>query len=319
MSTTYLCKKCNIRKEHYNDLKKHLYKKKQCSKNLDAFNYSEDQIIILTLLPYFDNKHIVNDQELEIFKSSTELFKNKDKLFNILETIDKTKTKKCLYCDKEFSKNIDLRKHILLSCFLKELEKNNDNNLNKGVSIVSNSNNINIGNIGNISNITNIYVNIKNPVPFDEDWDISKIDLEKKTNLLFSKIMYTKLLEEILKNDINLNVIIDKDNDSGMVYKNDIDQYIQMKLKDIIDNSMDKLKKHLLNINELSSDICLDDCLLPSKNIIEKKHSEYKTNMKIQKIVNELVANIYETKKNDAINISNNISNSDSDRTVKGF
>jgi len=48
--------------------------------------------------------------------------------------------------------------------------------------------------------------------------------------------MYTELLEEILKNDINLNVIIDKDNDSAMVYKNSVDKYIQMKLKDIISN-----------------------------------------------------------------------------------
>jgi len=313
MSTTYLCKKCNIRKKHYNDLKKHLYKKKQCSKNLNAFNYSDDQLLILTLLPYFDNIHCVDEKELENFKTSNNLFKNKDKLFNILEIIDKTKTKKCLYCDKEFSKNIELRKHILLSCFYNELEKNK-NDISKTSTIINN--NINIGNINNINNITNIYVNVKNPIPFDEDWDISQIDLEKKTNLLFSKIMYTKLLEEILKNDINLNVIIDKDNDSGMVYKNDIDKYIQMKLKDIVDNSMDKLKKHLININEVSSDICLDDCLLPSKNIIEKKHSEYKTNLKIQKIVNDLVANIYETKKNDAINISNNITEQN---IVKGF
>ena len=58
-------------------------------------------------LPYFDNKHIVDEIELDTFKTSNELFKNKDKLFNILETIDKTKTKKCIYCDKEFSKNIN--------------------------------------------------------------------------------------------------------------------------------------------------------------------------------------------------------------------
>jgi len=62
--------------------------------------------------------------------------------------------------------------------------------------------------------------------------------------------MYTELLEEILKNDINLNVIIDKDNDSGMVYKNNIDKYIQMKLKDIISNTMEKLNNHLNDINK---------------------------------------------------------------------
>jgi len=53
---------------------------------------------------------------------------------------------------------------------------------------------------------------------------------------MISQFMYTELLEEILKNDINLNVIIDKEKNSGMVYKNNIDKYIQMKLKDIISN-----------------------------------------------------------------------------------
>ena len=53
-----------------------------------------------------------------------------------------------------------------------------------------------------------------------------------------------KLLEEILKNEINLNVIIDKDNDLGIVYKNDIDKYIQIKSKNIVDNTMIKLKNH---------------------------------------------------------------------------
>ena len=59
--------------------------------------------------------------------------------------------------------------------------------------------------------------------------------------------MYTNLLIEILKNEINLNVIIDTDNDSGIVYKNDIDKYIKMKSEDIIDKTMLKLKEHLLS------------------------------------------------------------------------
>ena len=59
MSTTYLCKKCNLKTGHYADLKKHLYKKKQCAKNLEAIKYSDDQLLILTLLPYFNDKHLI--------------------------------------------------------------------------------------------------------------------------------------------------------------------------------------------------------------------------------------------------------------------
>ena len=49
--------------------------------------------------------------------------------------------------------------------------------------------------------------------------------------------MYTKLLEEILKNEINLNVIIEDETNSGLVYKNDDDKYVNMKIHDIIEKS----------------------------------------------------------------------------------
>ena len=172
--------------------------------------------------------------------------------------------------------------------------------------------------INNNTNITNIYLNIKHPIPFDDDWDISQINVEKQTNLLFSKVMFTGLLEEILKNDINLNVIIDKENDSGMVYKNDIDKYIQMKLKDIADNSMDKLKKHLVAINK-SDMVSLDECLMPSRHTIERKYNDYKSKLPLQNAVNGLIAKIYETKKEEAINISETVDVSIKEKIKNGY
>ena len=119
----------------------------------------------------------------------------------------------------------------------------------------SNNNNNSNNNITNNNITNNIYLNIKNPIPFDDNWNISNID--NKDKIIFSKIMYTNLLTEILKNEINLNVIIDKDNDSGIVYKNNIDKYIKMKSEDIIDKTMLKLKEHLLSINNDSCDYYL--------------------------------------------------------------
>ena len=58
-------------------------------------------------------------------------------------------------------------------------------------------------------NITNIYVEIKQPpISFDNNWNLSQISEGDKSNIMISNFMYTKLLEEILKNEINLNVII---------------------------------------------------------------------------------------------------------------
>ena len=150
-------------------------------------------------------------------------------------------------------------------------------------------------------------------------WDISKIDAIYKERLIFSNFMYSKLLEEILKNEINLNVIIDKDNDSGIVYKNDIDKYIQMKSKDIIDNTMDKLKKHLLNFNDETKDLSLSECINLSKINIEKKYENYQDNEEINKNVKNIISNIFEEKKENAVDISINILDKEIKNSIKGF
>ena len=129
--------------------------------------------------------------------------------------------------------------------------------------------------------------------------------------------MYTKLLEEILKNDINLNIIIDKNDDSGMVYKNDIDKYIKMKIKDIIDNSMEKLHKNLIDFNtsifnENFYQKSFLNSLIESKNLIESKHLDYKNNLEIQKNVINFISEIFEKKKENAFEISNKILNNNS-------
>jgi len=118
--------------------------------------------------------------------------------------------------------------------------------------------------------------------------------------------MYTELLQEILKNEINLNVIIDKDKDSGMVYKNDIDKYIQMKLKDIVINTMDKLNIHLNDINKTEKNV-FDEIKTFSRMMINKKYNDYKNNETIQEGVMNCMTNIYESKKEEATNIAKKV------------
>ena len=121
--------------------------------------------------------------------------------------------------------------------------------------------------------------------------------------------MYTDLLKEILKNEINLNIIIDKNNKLGLVYQNDIDKYIQMKSSDIIDKTMVKLKKHLLDINSESK--CITECLEFSKKYIDKKHDNYENISKIKEIVNDHITQIYDSIKDNAIEISKKNKKSD--------
>jgi hypothetical protein len=82
----------------------------------------------------------------------------------------------------------------------------------------NNSNNTDISNNGNNShnttftnspiNITqNITIELKNPIPFSENWIIDHINQKDKDHIMVSRHKFTELLEEILKNEANLNVL----------------------------------------------------------------------------------------------------------------
>jgi hypothetical protein len=190
---------------------------------------------------------------------------------------------------------------------------NNTNNTNN----TNNSNNINnTNNTNNTNNITNnITIQIKSPIPFDDEWITSHINPYHLQNFLFSKKMYTNLLTEILENEINLNVIIDKKNndDIGWIYKNDNDKYIMMNIKDIVNNSMNKLHKKLNELNEdaiQKSDIDVD--YLESTNYnIKKKYETYSNDSMVNNDVNNLISNIFDTKKDEALQISNKMKDED--------
>jgi hypothetical protein len=322
MSTFYLCKKCDFKSSNFNDIKRHINKKKIClKKNIESFNYSDDQLLILSLLPYYNDKQYINNIDIEYLKNSNILSNNKKDLLKIFEDIEYYKIKKCKFCNQEFQKIIDLRNHILINCFYQNYINKRDINEKNSKSIILDGNNNSNNNINNLNNCilnttqnitnNNIFLEIKPPLPFDGEWDISKLDENIKARLLISKIMYSTLLEEILKNDNNLNVIIDKDSKSGIVYKNDKEQYISMKLMDIINESMEKLKNHLMEINEEESNTneFESDIIRYSKSKILTKYNDYKNYEGIQSYVNETLSNIFDKNKEDAIEKSKTIKN----------
>ena len=66
-------------------------KKKQCNKILEAYQKSDDQLIILSLFTDVECGNI--NEEIEYLKDSSELHKNKDKLLNVIENVHKNKLK----------------------------------------------------------------------------------------------------------------------------------------------------------------------------------------------------------------------------------
>ena len=75
---TYQCKRCNYKTNRFSNLVKHLNIKKQCTRNLESYKYSNDQILILSLLPYFKNVHTIKDNDIKYLKDYNNIIKNKD-------------------------------------------------------------------------------------------------------------------------------------------------------------------------------------------------------------------------------------------------
>jgi len=207
---------------------------------------------------------------------------------------------------------IELRKHILLKCYYEEILKLNIEQDSKNkIKIINNnnSNNTTLINSGNTINQYNIYVGIdknKKLIPFTEEWDTSLISEDIISGIITSKYMYTKLLTEILNNEINLNVIMDRDSKTGLVYLDEINKYKEMKLTDIVENTMKKLKEQLLVLNE-DNETLFEEIKDFSRKMITKKYNDYKNNINNTKcLVNNLMNNTYAENKNKAVELFDN-------------
>jgi hypothetical protein len=290
-------------------MKKHYSRKNPCKKIKDVMFLSDDQLLVLSIIPIYNNMTSILENDISHLKKSNKLDKNKFLLFQELDKIEKNKLKCCGYCNEEFNLMCDLKKHIITKCFIEELEKkekeeNKKNNIDENKNSSSSFNNCesilntntNINTQNNTTNNINIILEIKNPISFDNNWDISKIREDTKRDITFSKVMYTRLLEEILNNEINLNVVIDNEKNSGMVYKNDIDKYIQMKSKDIVDKTMEKLNEQLNSINN-DNKMSFEEFTTHCRRQINKKYIDFKKDTNIQEKVENVICSIFENKK----------------------
>ena len=218
----YTCKRCNLMFKQKNDIRRHIEKKNICEIKNNENNYTNEELYNMSL-----------NKECEIKKN--------------------TKNNFCANCNKTFSKNSNYKRHVQDKVCQKENkldnnEKNNtvinDNSINVDNTIINN------GVINNINNI-NININVDNQKlrGFDQDWDVSKINKSDILDILLNKHKFTKTLQNILKNEVNLNVIINNDK-NGFVYKSENDKYEPMKEDQIMQQSMNKIYKHLQNFYE---------------------------------------------------------------------
>jgi len=275
----YKCYRCdNFVTNRKSNMISHLNKKKKCSKSINSY-YLEDEIKKLSLTRENINKDItyIEDKYVSLVENNNK-DDNKD---------DNNVNELCNVCKKIFSNKYNLKKH----------EK-----------ICSNKFYINETNITN--SVININIINNNPIPFDQEWDLSKIDDNKKREIIVSNIMFTSLLENILKNDKNLNVILEKEEESGYVYKNENDKYISMRTEEILDKTMNKLHKHMKDTNEYFKNnyYSNNDIIETIDNLINTKYNTYSENEAMKLKVNPFLSEIFDKNKEKSINIMKKIS-----------
>ena len=285
----YICFRCNYATDHKMCIYKHLERANKCSKNIDSLKYTEDEIIKYSLTSF--------DEHAEIFKNKNDIphtiERTAQEFISEMKDIYKEKRRCCNYCKKTFSKYKDLENH-LLSCVL-ITDKSND----ATKTVIDNS--INNSNIYNQCNIHNYNINIELPklVSFDDNWNIDHLDKNTKTLLFLSTLKYTKTLEYILASDLNKNVLLDKENNTGIVYNGDEKPFTKLKIEDIVDKSILKLYNHLKEFyTELTETNDLDfiiDKELIKKNLklTEHKFNDFTSNEKIKGNVSNIISTIY--------------------------
>lgn len=250
------------------------------------------------------NVEALKYSDTEILDLSTKkMFDKDDSNLNEKDINDKLI---CNYCNATFHNKSNLNRHI-----------NNKKCFEKYTNITNHNNTLNQQN-----NIININFNLVKS--FDEDWDVSKIDKTLRDMLVLSNIQYTKTLEHILDNENNLNVVLDDDSNSGIVYKNELERFQPMTVTDIIDKSMDKLYKQLKvfynDFSDKKDEYLLDEHFLNRvKDLTDKKYSDYKTNKDINLRVKELITNIYNSKKNETLKIYELLYNNDEKNLLEGY
>ena len=265
----YECKRCFYKTKYKNDMRRHLNIKQKCKKkNITSVIYNEELDI----------------KSLEKIDLITDEPKNSD---------TEEKNFMCEYCSKKFSRKYNLKIHLDNICKKKENLTNNNSSNN----IINNFNTVTSTTNNNI--MFNILVN-----PYEHKFDTSHIDNLTKMDMIIN-IIFTKALEHILENKNNLNILVDDDHETAIVYKNDTDKFVRVKKDEFTKNVMKNMKDVLSDMNdEIEKNPYLTKRI---DEIIELKYKNYIEEKKTNDMVNDMICKIYDQKKIEIQEIFKNV------------
>jgi hypothetical protein len=300
----YECKRCNTFKTKYKqNMITHIDRTRKCPKTAVAYNYTDEELYNSSLKLIECKSDDSYDKEELLCEYCKKYFSRKDNLI---------KHQKRYHQEEINNENINTNVNTNTENNTNTNAENNTNtNVNSNDNVVnSNENVINSNNTtNNNSNNTVNNININNNIvlqPFDDNWNIDHIN---KYIIFLSLKKYTTFLDKILEKYENLNVIIDGDSDSGLVYKNEKEKYVNMKKKEIFSMTMEKINKQMCELfddvieNENTFGTDVKDFLNKQKKNANYKYEDYVKKDNIKQEANSYIEDIFKKKKDEAKDI----------------
>jgi hypothetical protein len=288
------CYKCILFKTNKkSNIISHLLKKKNCDHYniFDTIDLSQNEILERSLIP----KYKIIEQ-----KKFTCNLCNKNFKSNRTLNIHINKNCKLKNCDGESEDNIysNIETNIETNIEINtenNTQKNSERNTEKNIKINIENKTIIINN-----NFQNSTFNI-NIIDFNDEYSIDHISQKDKILILFCHFRYTTLLREILNNYINLNVFIDESSEESYVYNNLKKNFEKMDKNKIIEKTIDKLHKNLIEINnEIENDknfyLNRNFININKKEIDDKFNKYFKESEKNKENINGEFINLYKNK-----------------------
>lgn len=292
MKLYYNCIKCDYITKNKSDMNKHINKAILCKSIYpENENITKEELLKICMIPIYNSTkktEFICDDCNKYFSSPSNLNRH---------------TK--VYCKKVSTKNTN-KKTTNFSININKVDKVDQVIQADKVIQVIQANQVNqVNHITQINNITinNLNIKINNPTPFSNDWNLDKMNEKEKQLIIYSNFVYTKFLEKILENPDNVNVVIkeqtayvyDKNNDNNDIIK-------EMDVDDMFDKTMEKLYRHLIELNILCVGVHDHNALNSSRENIINKFKNYIEELDVKSIVNNLINKIYNEKKDEGIN-----------------
>jgi len=318
----YECKRCKYNCYQKTNIIRHLDKQNKCTKDFDAYNYTDDELKEMSLIRKYYNCDISNICNLcnKQFNNNRSLKTHQKKV--CCKTLENNEIKNNEIKNNEIKidDNTNITESIDKECTI----NNNtiDSQVNNTIDTQVNNNEHSHNTDNSIDNsVNNNYINITIVNSFDQNWATDHIDDKMKFILLLNNTKFTSTLENILENEVNLNVLIDKDSKDGLVYENNTVK--KLTVKDIVAKTMEKLHKQLADFSKDISAYDINKDVIDSQmKIVNRKYSDYKSNKETQKNVNNNIKDIYNKKQKktySAINKTTEVKNSAEDIAINGF